>query len=161
RRRPAPSATARGRARSRRAPRRPRRAGDEVRPERRRPWEVTGLTLEIEEVTVDGYARVDEGRFECQRGQSAHLRPCVRPCQTLSDTGGPPRMTPPVPTLLVLDADPPPRLGRLTGRARIVRTDAAGLAARLPSADVLLVWDFASQAVRAAWPGAGPRPRWV
>ncbi|MEU2423113.1 D-2-hydroxyacid dehydrogenase [Streptomyces sp. NPDC007851] len=70
-------------------------------------------------------------------------------------------MTPPVPTLLVLDADPPPRLGRLTGRARIVRTDAAGLAARLPDADVLLVWDFASHAVREAWPGAGPRPRWV
>ncbi|MEU9244088.1 D-2-hydroxyacid dehydrogenase [Streptomyces sp. NPDC048385] len=70
-------------------------------------------------------------------------------------------MTPPVPTLLVLDADPPPRLGRLTGRARIVHTDAAGLAARLPSADVLLVWDFASHAVREAWPGEGPRPRWV
>ncbi|MFF7470437.1 NAD(P)-dependent oxidoreductase [Streptomyces sp. NPDC008092] len=70
-------------------------------------------------------------------------------------------MTPPVPTLLVLDADPPPRLGRLTGRARIVRTDAAGLAARLPAADVLLVWDFASHAVREAWPGEGPRPGWV
>ncbi|WP_217545520.1 D-2-hydroxyacid dehydrogenase [Streptomyces sp. GbtcB6] len=70
-------------------------------------------------------------------------------------------MTPPVPTLLVLDADPPPRLGRLTGRARIVHTDAAGLAARLPAADVLLVWDFASPAVREAWPGEGPRPRWV
>ncbi|MBW8800280.1 MAG: D-2-hydroxyacid dehydrogenase [Streptomyces sp.] len=70
-------------------------------------------------------------------------------------------MTPPVPTLLVLDADPPPRLGRLTGHARIVRTDAAGLAARLPEADVLLVWDFASHAVREAWPGEGPRPRWV
>ncbi|WP_089105138.1 D-2-hydroxyacid dehydrogenase [Streptomyces hyaluromycini] len=70
-------------------------------------------------------------------------------------------MTPPVPTLLVLDADPPPRLGRLTGRARIVHTDAAGLAARLPAADVLLVWDFASQAVREAWPGEGRRPRWV
>ncbi|WP_369222955.1 D-2-hydroxyacid dehydrogenase [Streptomyces sp. R39] len=70
-------------------------------------------------------------------------------------------MTPPVPTLLVLDADPPPRLGRLTGRARIVHTDAAGLASRLPSADVLLVWDFASHAVREAWPGEGPRPRWV
>ncbi|MFI9603686.1 D-2-hydroxyacid dehydrogenase [Streptomyces sp. NPDC052043] len=63
--------------------------------------------------------------------------------------------------LLVLDADPPPRLGRLTGRARIVRTDAAGLAARLPGADVLLVWDFTSTAVREAWPGGGPRPRWV
>ncbi|MEU5308287.1 D-2-hydroxyacid dehydrogenase [Streptomyces sp. NPDC021562] len=70
-------------------------------------------------------------------------------------------MTPPVPTVLVLDADPPPRLGRLTGRARIVHTDAAGLAARLPAADVLLVWDFTSHAVREAWPGEGPRPRWV
>ncbi|WP_406436274.1 D-2-hydroxyacid dehydrogenase [Streptomyces sp. NBC_00631] len=70
-------------------------------------------------------------------------------------------MTPPVPTLLVLDADPPPRLGRLTGRARIVHTDAAGLASRLPSADVLLVWDFTSHAVREAWPGEGPRPGWV
>ncbi|MFJ5967135.1 D-2-hydroxyacid dehydrogenase [Streptomyces sp. NPDC093060] len=70
-------------------------------------------------------------------------------------------MTLTLPTLLVLDADPPPRLGRLTGRARIVHTDAAGLAERLPEADVLLVWDFTSHAVREAWPGAGPRPRWV
>ncbi|MFF3844686.1 D-2-hydroxyacid dehydrogenase [Streptomyces sp. NPDC002328] len=66
-----------------------------------------------------------------------------------------------VPTLLVLDADPPPRLGRLTGRARVVHADAATLAERLPAADVLLVWDFASHAVRAAWPGEGARPRWV
>ncbi|MFD8392144.1 D-2-hydroxyacid dehydrogenase [Streptomyces sp. NPDC059680] len=66
-----------------------------------------------------------------------------------------------LPTLLVLDADPPPRLGRLTGRARIMHTDAAHLAERLPQADVLLVWDFTSHAVREAWPGAGPRPRWV
>ncbi|GGW20444.1 2-hydroxyacid dehydrogenase [Streptomyces capoamus] len=70
-------------------------------------------------------------------------------------------MTPTVPTVLVLDADPPPRLGRLTGRARIVHTDAAHLAERLPAADVLLVWDFTSHAVRGAWPGDGPRPRWV
>ncbi|MFJ5263643.1 D-2-hydroxyacid dehydrogenase [Streptomyces sp. NPDC088387] len=72
-------------------------------------------------------------------------------------------MTPatPLPTLLVLDADPPPRLGRLTGKARIVHTDADGLAERLPAADALLVWDFTSHAVRAAWPGTGPRPRWV
>ncbi|MFJ8195438.1 D-2-hydroxyacid dehydrogenase [Streptomyces sp. NPDC096152] len=66
-----------------------------------------------------------------------------------------------VPVLLVLDADPPPRLGRLTGRARVVHTDEARLAARLPEADVLLVWDFTSTAVRRAWPGGGPRPRWV
>lgn len=71
-----------------------------------------------------------------------------------------PAPTPP-PTLLVLDAEPPPRLGRLTGRARIEHADAATLAERLPHADVLLVWDFASHAVREAWPGGGPRPRWV
>jgi phosphoglycerate dehydrogenase-like enzyme len=70
-------------------------------------------------------------------------------------------MTAPAPALLVLDADPLPRLGRLTGRARITHTDEAGLAAALPSADVLLVWDFTSHAVRGAWPGEGPRPRWV
>ncbi|MFF8472798.1 D-2-hydroxyacid dehydrogenase [Streptomyces sp. NPDC015414] len=70
-------------------------------------------------------------------------------------------MTSTLPTLLVLDADPPPRLGRLTGRARVEHTDAAGLASRLPDADVLLVWDFTSHAVREAWPGEGPRPRWV
>lgn len=67
----------------------------------------------------------------------------------------------PEPVLLVLDADPPPRLGALTGRAHIRRTDAAGLADALPRADVLLVWDFTSDAVRAAWPGEGPRPAWV
>ncbi|MBG0854990.1 D-2-hydroxyacid dehydrogenase [Streptomyces spinoverrucosus] len=65
------------------------------------------------------------------------------------------------PTLLVLDADPLPRLGRLTGRARIEHADASTLAERLPYADVLLVWDFTSHAVREAWPGDGPRPRWV
>jgi phosphoglycerate dehydrogenase-like enzyme len=68
---------------------------------------------------------------------------------------------PALPTLLVLDADPPPRLGRLTGRARIVHADPSTLAGQLPYADVLLVWDFASHAVRGAWPGEGARPRWV
>jgi phosphoglycerate dehydrogenase-like enzyme len=67
----------------------------------------------------------------------------------------------PGPTVLVLDADPLPRLGRLTGRARIEHADASTLARRLPYADVLLVWDVASQAVREVWPGDGPRPRWV
>ncbi|MFI2410206.1 D-2-hydroxyacid dehydrogenase [Streptomyces sp. NPDC018947] len=66
-----------------------------------------------------------------------------------------------MPTLLVLDADPPPRLGRLTGRVRIEHADESTLAERLPHADVLLVWDFTSHAVRRAWPGGGPRPRWV
>ncbi|MEV5975438.1 D-2-hydroxyacid dehydrogenase [Streptomyces sp. NPDC052114] len=67
-------------------------------------------------------------------------------------------------TVLVLDAAPPappPRLGRLTGRARVRHADASTLAEQLPLADALLVWDFSSDAVRRAWPGEGPRPRWV
>ncbi|MFC4470943.1 D-2-hydroxyacid dehydrogenase [Streptomyces xiangluensis] len=64
-------------------------------------------------------------------------------------------------TLLVLDAEPSPRLGRLAGRARIEYADEATLASLLPAADVLLVWNFTSHAVRRAWPGEGPRPRWV
>ncbi|WP_328910318.1 D-2-hydroxyacid dehydrogenase [Streptomyces sp. NBC_00234] len=67
----------------------------------------------------------------------------------------------PEPTLLVLGTDPPPRLGRLTGRVRVRYTDERSLARDLPSADALLVWDFTSDAVRVAWPGDGPRPRWV
>ncbi|MEW1686679.1 D-2-hydroxyacid dehydrogenase [Streptomyces sp. NPDC091265] len=67
----------------------------------------------------------------------------------------------PEPVLLVLDADPSPRLGRLAGKVRVRHVDGAGLAAQLPLADVLLVWDFASDAVREAWPGDGPRPAWV
>ncbi|MGW2755894.1 D-2-hydroxyacid dehydrogenase, partial [Streptomyces sp. NPDC001273] len=37
-----------------------------------------------------------------------------------------------IPTLLVLDADPLPRLGRLTGRVRVEHADASTLAERLP-----------------------------
>ncbi|MFD5427188.1 D-2-hydroxyacid dehydrogenase [Streptomyces sp. NPDC127084] len=68
---------------------------------------------------------------------------------------------PPVPTVLVLEAEPPPRLGPLIGQADIRYTGERSLAGALPGADVLLVWDFASDAVRRAWPGPGPRPRWV
>ncbi|GAA2615642.1 D-2-hydroxyacid dehydrogenase [Streptomyces axinellae] len=63
--------------------------------------------------------------------------------------------------VLVLDAEPLPRLDRLAGRARVVHADEHTLAGQLPGADVLLVWDFLSDAVREAWPGEGPRPRWV
>ncbi|MER5552914.1 D-2-hydroxyacid dehydrogenase [Streptomyces sp. NPDC002793] len=65
------------------------------------------------------------------------------------------------PVILVLDTDPSPRLGRLTGRAVVRYADERTLAGQLPEADVLLVWDFASDAVREAWPADGPRPRWV
>ncbi|CAM5337954.1 2-hydroxyacid dehydrogenase [Streptomyces spiroverticillatus] len=64
-------------------------------------------------------------------------------------------------TLLVLNAEPPPRLGSLTGRTRILHGDESTIARQLPEADVLLVWDFLSDAVRHAWPGPGARPRWV
>lgn len=63
--------------------------------------------------------------------------------------------------LLVLAADPPPRLGRLTGQVGVSYADDDTLAEQLPFADVLLVWKFTSDAVRRAWPGDGPRPRWV
>lgn len=65
------------------------------------------------------------------------------------------------PVILVLETDPPPRLGRLAGRAVVRYADRRTLAVLLPGADVLLVWDFTSDAVREAWPGDGPRPRWV
>jgi phosphoglycerate dehydrogenase-like enzyme len=55
----------------------------------------------------------------------------------------------------------PPALERLSGRAQVTYCDEKTLAARLPEANVLLVWDFTSDALRAAWPGPGPRPGWV
>lgn len=55
----------------------------------------------------------------------------------------------------------PPRLDRLDGRARLEFCDETTLARRLPEADVLLVWDFSSDALRTAWPGDGARPGWV
>ncbi|MEC4015202.1 D-2-hydroxyacid dehydrogenase [Streptomyces sp. H27-D2] len=64
-------------------------------------------------------------------------------------------------TVLVLDDEPLPGLDRLSGRARVLHSDAKSLAELLPEADVLLVWDFTSDAVRDAWPGDGPRPAWV
>ncbi|UGY91578.1 D-2-hydroxyacid dehydrogenase [Streptomyces gobiensis] len=64
-------------------------------------------------------------------------------------------------SVLVLDDDPLPDLDRLAGRARVLHADERTLAQRLPEADVLLVWNFTSDAVKKAWPGDGPRPRWV
>ncbi|MEU2787740.1 D-2-hydroxyacid dehydrogenase [Streptomyces sp. NPDC007100] len=64
-------------------------------------------------------------------------------------------------TVLVLGSDPPPKLDRLAGRARVVHADDKTLATQLGSADVLLAWDFTSDAIREAWPGGGPRPVWV
>ncbi|MFF0625453.1 D-2-hydroxyacid dehydrogenase [Streptomyces sp. NPDC004296] len=64
-------------------------------------------------------------------------------------------------TLLVLGSEPRPRLDRLAGRADVVFADEQTLAGLLPTADVLLAWDFTSDAIRTSWPESGPRPRWV
>jgi phosphoglycerate dehydrogenase-like enzyme len=68
-------------------------------------------------------------------------------------------------TLLVLTTggDLPPQLERLTPGVEIVRADCEPkrLAAQLAGADVLLVWDFATDLIRTAWPTEGPVPAWV
>ncbi|POX40733.1 hydroxyacid dehydrogenase [Streptomyces sp. Ru73] len=64
-------------------------------------------------------------------------------------------------TVLVLGSEPPPKLDRLSGRAQVIFADEKTLADRLPTADVLLAWDFTSDAIRDAWAAGGPRPGWV
>ncbi len=68
-------------------------------------------------------------------------------------------------TVVVLGDEVPSQLDRLPPGVSVVRAGPAGgapLAEALPAADVLLVWDFTSDAVRDAWPAAGsPVPAWV
>lgn len=65
------------------------------------------------------------------------------------------------------DGDPPPGLTEQVGDVRLrFAVDAAGLAETLPGSDVLLTWDFTSDAVRQVWSddlaGTGPGTlRWV
>lgn len=65
------------------------------------------------------------------------------------------------PRVLVLDDDPLPDLSPLSGKAEILHSDGDSLPELLPGADVLLVWNFSTDAVKRAWPGEGPRPSWV
>ena len=55
---------------------------------------------------------------------------------------------------------PPYNAALLEDRAEVVYTDAEGLAGALPGAEVLLVWDFFSTALRDAWEHADAL-RWV
>ncbi|WP_064458142.1 D-2-hydroxyacid dehydrogenase [Streptomyces hygroscopicus] len=64
-------------------------------------------------------------------------------------------------TVVVFGDQPPVRLDRVADRARVLVCDETSLPELLPAADVLLVWDFTSDAVRDAWPGEGRRPAWV
>ncbi|WP_203658058.1 D-2-hydroxyacid dehydrogenase [Actinocatenispora rupis] len=57
--------------------------------------------------------------------------------------------------------DRPSGLAAFDGRARFVLVTEDELPAALKDADALLVWDFRSRAVPAAWPVDGPHPRWV
>ncbi|ASQ94869.1 D-2-hydroxyacid dehydrogenase [Streptomyces sp. 11-1-2] len=64
-------------------------------------------------------------------------------------------------TVVVFGDQPPVHLDRVADRAKVLVCDEYSLPQALPAADVLLVWDFTSDAVRDAWPGEGPRPAWV
>ena len=67
------------------------------------------------------------------------------------------------PTVVVLTAegvDPPSDLDRVRALADVRVTHADGLADALPGAEILLVWDIFSAALRDAWPAADAL-RWV
>jgi phosphoglycerate dehydrogenase-like enzyme len=64
------------------------------------------------------------------------------------------------PVVVVLADERPPGLRRLADTARLRQVTEDGLAAALTTADVLLVWDFTTEALPEAWPTEGG-PRWV
>ena len=61
------------------------------------------------------------------------------------------------PVVVVLAGGTPPRLDRIGPGAELRHVTEDGLADALPTADVLLVWDFLSDAVPAPGPGAAAR----
>lgn len=62
--------------------------------------------------------------------------------------------------LTLHDGDLPPGLDSITGDISVRYATAAELPAALPGAEILFVWDFRSDALRAAWPAADAL-RWV
>jgi phosphoglycerate dehydrogenase-like enzyme len=65
-----------------------------------------------------------------------------------------------LPLVVVLGEEEPPLLDRVKDRARLRQAGEADLADALREADALLVWDFLTDALPAAWPERGG-PRWV
>ncbi|MGW0632948.1 D-2-hydroxyacid dehydrogenase [Streptomyces sp. NPDC002758] len=65
-----------------------------------------------------------------------------------------------LPLVVVLGDQEPPLLDRVKDRARLRRVGEADLAGALREADALLVWDFLTDALPAAWP-EHDGPRWV
>jgi phosphoglycerate dehydrogenase-like enzyme len=63
--------------------------------------------------------------------------------------------------VVLCGADRPPGLASVERAADVRYVSADRLAAELSGADVLFVWDFASRAVRAAWPAPNAAPGWV
>jgi phosphoglycerate dehydrogenase-like enzyme len=64
------------------------------------------------------------------------------------------------PVVVVLGDDRPPLLERMGQAARLRQVTQQGLREALAEADVLLVWDFLTDALPEAWPDHGG-PRWV
>src|SRR2546430_12512878 len=64
------------------------------------------------------------------------------------------------PVVVVLGDDRPPLLERIGQAARLRQVTEKGLREALAEADVLLVWDFLTDALPKAWPDHGG-PRWV
>lgn len=71
----------------------------------------------------------------------------------MSETGPPP-------VVVILGEETPPLLERIGQAARLRQVTEAGLREALAEADILLVWDFLTDALPKAWPEHGG-PRWV
>ncbi|MFC9975945.1 D-2-hydroxyacid dehydrogenase [Spirillospora sp. NPDC127200] len=72
----------------------------------------------------------------------------------------PPGLPPALDVVVLRGAEPPPDMAAVERLARVRYVREPELAGALPSADVLFVWDFWSEALADAWPGAGG-PAWV
>lgn len=97
---------------------------------------------------------------ECQQSTALLLSPTLGAVTTQSSSPASASRRPRIVMLTAEGTPPPTNLARLTELAAIVPVDATGLAAALPGAEALFVWDFFSTALRAAW-GHADALRWI